>query len=62
MRLLDALSERSGRQVGRIAQLSGLAPDRIRAQLGLLELEGIVHQGAAGWQKFSVKQLDAQRR
>ena len=59
MRLLDALSERSGRQVGRIAELSGLAPDRIRAELGLLELEGIVHEGSGGWRRFTAKQLQA---
>jgi DNA processing protein len=61
MRLLDALSERSGRQVGKIAGLSGLAADRVRAELGLLELEGIVHEGATGWQKFTAKQLEAKR-
>jgi DNA processing protein len=61
MRLLDALSERSGRTVDKIAGLSGLAPDRVRAELGLLELEGLVHEGAGGWQKFSAKQLLARR-
>ncbi|CAN5504953.1 DNA-processing protein DprA [soil metagenome] len=60
-RLLDAVSERSGRPVAKIAQLSGLAPDRVRAELGLLELEGLVHQGPSGWQKFTVKQLLAKR-
>ena len=61
MRLLDAVSERSGRQVAKIAALSGLAPDRVRAELGLLELEGIVHEGASGWQRFTVKQVEARR-
>ncbi|MDP9027838.1 MAG: DNA-processing protein DprA, partial [Actinomycetota bacterium] len=60
-RLLDALSERSGRQVSKIAELSGLAADRVRAELGLLELEGIVHELPGGWQKFTVKQLKAKR-
>jgi DNA processing protein len=61
LRLLDAVSERSGRPVTKIAQLSGLAPDRVRAELGLLELEGLVHEGAAGWQRFTAKQLLAKR-
>ena len=62
VRLLDALSERSGRSVARIGQLSGLAADRVRAELGLLELEGIVRELPSGWQKFTVKQLEARRR
>ena len=61
VRLLDALSERSGRSVARLAEYSGLAPDRVRAELGLLELEGIVHERPTGWMKFSVKQLEARR-
>ena len=61
VRLLDALSERSGRPVGAIARLSGLAPDRVRAELGNLELEGLVHERAAGWVKFTAKQIDAAR-
>ncbi|MBW4033176.1 MAG: DNA-protecting protein DprA [Acidobacteria bacterium] len=61
VRLLDALSERSGRPVGVIVRLSGLAPDRVRAELGRLELEGLVHERAAGWLKFTAKQLEAAR-
>ncbi len=61
LRLLDALSERSGRSVDRIAALSGLAADRVRAELGLLELEGIVHELPAGWTKFTSKQLQSRR-
>jgi DNA processing protein len=61
VRLLDALSDRSGRSVARIGQLSGLAVDRVRAELGLLELEGIVRELPGGWQKFTVKQLEARR-
>jgi hypothetical protein len=38
-----------------------LAPDRVRAELGPLELEGLVHEGAAGWQRFTAKQLLAKR-
>ena len=61
VRVLDALSDRSGRSVTRIGQLTGLAADRVRAELGLLELEGIVRELPAGWQKFTVKQLEARR-
>jgi DNA processing protein len=61
VRLLDALSDRSGRSVARIGEMSGLAADRVRAELGLLELEGVVRELPAGWQKFSVKQLEARR-
>jgi DNA processing protein len=62
VRLLDALSDRSGRSVTRISELSGLAADRVRAELGLLELEGIVRELPGGWQKFTVKQLEARAR
>jgi DNA processing protein len=61
VRLLDAVSDRSGRSVARIAQFSGLAPDRVRAELGLLELEGIVHERPSGWMKFTEKQLRDRR-
>ncbi|MEP6843430.1 MAG: DNA-processing protein DprA [Pseudolysinimonas sp.] len=61
VRLLDALSDRSGRSATRIAELSGLAPDRVRAELGLLELEGVVREMPGGWQKFTVKQRAAVR-
>ncbi len=61
LRLLDALSERSGRSVDRIAALSGLAADRVRAELGLLELEGIVHELPSGWQRFTIRQMEARR-
>jgi len=61
VRVLDALSDRSGRSVTRIGQLTGLAADRVRAELGLLELEGIVRELPAGWQKFTVKQVEARR-
>jgi DNA processing protein len=61
VRLLDALSDRSGRSVVRIGEISGLAADRVRAELGLLELEGIVRELPGGWQKFTLKQLEARR-
>ena len=55
-RLLDALSERSGRDVRHLAAQSGLAEDRVRAELGLLELEGLVHERPTGWLKRSEKE------
>lgn len=61
VRLLDALSDRSGRSVARIAELSGLAADRVRTALGMLELEGIVRELPGGWQKFTVKQIEGRR-
>ncbi len=61
VRVLDALSDHSGRSVTRIGELSGLAADRVRAELGLLELEGIARELPGGWQKFTVKQLEARR-
>jgi DNA processing protein len=49
IRLLDALSERGPRTVDRIAAISGLAVDRVRAELGLLELDGEVRSHPTGW-------------
>jgi DNA processing protein len=49
VRLLDALSTTSGRDPVRLAVISGLAPDRIRAELGLLELDGLVRRRPSGW-------------
>lgn len=59
IRLLDAVSDRSGRTVAKLAEISGLAPDRIRAELGQLELEGLVHERQGGWLKFTAKQRAA---
>jgi len=49
IRLLDALAPRSARTVEKIAAISGLAIDRVRAELGLLALEGLVRERAGGW-------------
>jgi len=49
VRVLDAVHERTPRRVERIAALSGLAADRVRAELGLLELEGFVLERPSGW-------------
>jgi len=51
IRLLDALAPRSARTAESIATLSGLAVDRVRAELGLLALEGAVREHAGGWVK-----------
>jgi DNA processing protein len=51
LRVLDAVSARTPRRVERIAQLSGLALDRVRAELGLLELEGLVLERPSGWMR-----------
>ncbi len=52
LRLLDALRNRSGRSVDQIAVIAGLAPDRVRAELGLLELEGVVIERPSGWTRI----------
>ncbi|AYF98613.1 DNA-processing protein DprA [Protaetiibacter intestinalis] len=49
IRLLDALAPRSPRTPEKVAALSGLAVDRVRAELGLLALEGAVRERAGGW-------------
>jgi DNA processing protein len=51
LRVLDAISDRTPRRVERVAQLSGLALDRVRAELGLLELEGFVLERPSGWMR-----------
>ncbi|QEO10554.1 DNA-processing protein DprA [Protaetiibacter larvae] len=55
IRLLDALSLRSARSVDRIALLSGLALDRVRAELGVLALEGAVAERGGGWVRVHEK-------
>lgn len=50
-RVLDALSSRSARPVLELSRRSGLAPERIGALLGLLELDGIVTRVENGWRK-----------
>ncbi len=51
LRVLDAISDRAPRRVERVAELSGLALDRVRAELGLLELEGYVLERPSGWMR-----------
>ncbi len=50
---LHALSARSPRSVEKVAALSGLAADRVRAELGLLSLDGAVRERAGGWVRAS---------
>ena len=49
VRVLDALSTRSGRDVLDLARRSGLATADVLGALGTLELEGAVRQGVSGW-------------
>jgi DNA processing protein len=52
-RLLDAMSARSQRTAEDIAARSGFSVADVRAQLGTLELDGLVRDGARGWTKHS---------
>ncbi|GAA3647462.1 DNA-processing protein DprA [Microbacterium marinilacus] len=49
LRVLDALSARSWRDLPDIARRSGLAFAEVGPELGLLELDGRVESSAAGW-------------
>ncbi len=51
IRILDAMSTRTARTPEKIAAMSGLAVDRVRAELGHLELEGAVRSRAGEWVK-----------
>lgn len=51
LRLLDALSTRTWTTSTELARRSGLAPERVRSLLGLLELDGAVSRGDAGWRR-----------
>lgn len=53
VRVLDALSARSARDVGEIVRRSGVAEDEVTALLGLLALEGRVLSDAQGWRRSS---------
>lgn len=55
IRLLDAMSTRSPSPVEELARRAGLAPDRIRALLGLLQLEGQVRRDEGGWRRVPVR-------
>lgn len=49
VRVLDALSMRAPRDIDDLARRSGLGAREVMAVLGVLELDGIVRQRAAGW-------------
>ncbi|MEL0626434.1 DNA-processing protein DprA [Salinibacterium amurskyense] len=51
VRLLDALSARTARTTDDVAARSGLAISTVRAQLGLLELDGRVTETERGWKR-----------
>lgn len=51
LRVLDAIDAQTPRRVQRICELTGLAPDRVRATLGLLELEGYAIERPSGWMR-----------
>lgn len=51
IRVLDAIDARTPRRVERISVLTGLAGDRVRAELGLLELEGLALEKPSGWMR-----------
>jgi len=51
-RVLDALT-RTGRDVTRIAAIAGLSVDATRAELGMLELDGLATTGPTGWRRVA---------
>jgi DNA processing protein len=51
-RVLDALT-RSGRFVPQIAAICGMSVDAVRAELGMLELDGLAVAGPTGWRRVS---------
>ncbi|MBT2476411.1 DNA-processing protein DprA, partial [Microbacterium sp. ISL-103] len=59
MRLLDAMSGRAALSVVELSRRSGLAPERISAMLGLLELSGHVLRTERGWQRGAPRRRDS---
>ncbi|GAA3945587.1 DNA-processing protein DprA [Microbacterium soli] len=53
IRLLDAMSTRTGRDALDLARRCGLAVERVRSLLGLLGLEGVVVRNEEGWRRTS---------
>ena len=51
VRLLDAITGRSALTVREICRRSGLAPEKVSAMLGVLELDGMVRRVEGGWQR-----------
>lgn len=52
-RVLDALAVRARRQVDDVAARSGFSLADVRAVLGRLELDGIVHHDERGWRRLT---------
>jgi DNA processing protein len=52
-RLLDALSVRTARPPAELARAAGLPPERVRALLGALSLDGEVAEVDGGWRRSS---------
>ncbi len=50
-RVIDALSARTEQDATAIARRSGLAPDEVEAELGVLALSGEVERGRLGWRR-----------
>ncbi|MBS0025013.1 DNA-processing protein DprA [Microbacterium paraoxydans] len=50
-RLLDSMSARSSRTMNDLAERSGMRTDRVRAILGLLDVEGRVVRDDRGWRR-----------
>lgn len=50
-RLLDAVGTRTWVTVTEIASRAGLAPGRVAALLGMLDLEGVVERSETGWRR-----------
>jgi DNA processing protein len=48
-RVVDALSARSARPLENIAARAGMSIAAVRAELGVLELDGVVSERAGGW-------------
>lgn len=51
-RVLDALT-RTGRYLPQIAAICGMSADAVRAELGMLELDGLAADGPTGWRRVS---------
>jgi DNA processing protein len=49
-RVLDALG-RTGQDVVRLAAISGMSVDAVRAELGMLELDGRAEESSGGWRR-----------
>lgn len=61
LRILDALSSRTGRSVPEIATRSGMSVREVVARLGRLELEGRLQEGADGWRTLSAREGQVRR-